>query len=172
MIVVNINKQKQLFWNRAKNWLIPLLIILIVTIMVARNDTFSSARRWLQLRLSRLSATAVIPPELELDGSGQNVDSIAFWEAPNSEDTLMFVTAKQNSLVEVWQFPFIEREQSPLTHASFGSSQVNGVVVDQENNLLFVSVASPAATVSVFFLPELVFSHSFINGQADLGAEM
>ena len=154
-------------WKKAKPLLLFLSVLLISTFILTRPNI----RNWARLRLSRLGATAVSPPDFTLTGSGQNVDSLAFWQAPNPADTLLFVTAKQNTLVEVWQFPFVGQEQQPLRHPSFGNSQVNGVAVDQTHNLLFISIASPAATVSVFSLPELTFSHSFIDGQADLGAE-
>lgn len=105
--------------------------------------------------------TAVVAPDLRLNGVGENVDTIAFWTGDTPEETLMFVTAKGNSLVEVWPFPF-EQEAAPLRHESFGSSQVNGVVVDQERAQLYVSVASPAGVVSVFSLPDLAFEQQLL----------
>jgi len=75
----------------------------------------------------------------------------------------MFVTAKDNSLVEVWKYPFgTGDEQTSLTHSSFiSTAQVNGVQVDQETNLLYVSVGRYASYVSVFTLPDLVFVTNF-----------
>jgi len=111
--------------------------------------------------LRRSEETAVVPPNLRLNGVGENVDTIAFWTGDTPEETLMFVTAKGNSLVEVWPFPFDEGA-APLRHESFGSSKVNGVVVDQERARLYVSVASPAGVVSVFSLPDLAFEQQLL----------
>jgi hypothetical protein len=98
-----------------------------------------------------------VSPDFELNGRGKNIDSIAFWEAPDPSKSLMFVTAKKNSLVEVWKFPFANNEQPPMTHSTFSKSNVNGVVVDQDTNLLYVSIGAPASTTSVFKLPQLDF---------------
>lgn len=112
-----------------------------------------------------------VPAAFELDGAGKNVDSIAFWEAADPYETLMFVTAKDNSLVEVWRYPFTDNEQPPLRHPTFGRSAVNGVCVDQETNELYVTVSSPANTTSVFALPSLAHRRSFSKPGADLRAE-
>jgi hypothetical protein len=113
-----------------------------------------------------------LAPDFVLDGSGTNVDSLAFWEAPDPEDTLLFVTSKGNQRVEVWRFPFVGNELPALVHPSFGSgTRVNGVAVDQDSDLLYVSVSSPASTVSVFSLPELDFVDEFIEGAVNLHAE-
>jgi myo-inositol-hexaphosphate 3-phosphohydrolase len=111
-------------------------------------------------------------PDFEVSGQGRNVDSVAFWEAPDPADTLMFITAKNNQLVEVWQYPFENNQLPSLKHASFGSdTRVNGVIVDQESNRLFVSVSEPASTVSVFSLPELEFVGEFVEGDVNLESE-
>jgi hypothetical protein len=113
-----------------------------------------------------------IEPDFEVNGQGRNIDSIAFWEASDPFDTLMFITAKDNQQVEVWQYPFVNNELSPLRHASFGSgTRVNGVAVDQESNRLYVSVSEPASTVSVFSLPELEFMGEFVEGDVNLESE-
>ena len=54
-----------------------------------------------------------VNPNFELNGAGNNIDSIEFWKAPDSTETLMFVTAKGNSSVEVWKYPFEGNEQTP-----------------------------------------------------------
>lgn len=117
--------------------------------------------------------TGLVSPDFELNGSGSNVDSIAFWEAPSADDVLIFTTSKASQLVEVWQFPFVDNEQPPLTHSTFGSSgtQVNGIVIDQDSDLLYVSVSDPQSTVSIFSLPSLTFSGEIINGAFDLKSE-
>ncbi len=116
--------------------------------------------------------TVTLAPDFVLDGQGSNIDSIAFWEAPDPAETLMFVTAKANQLVEVWQYPFVNNERPPLQHSSFGSdSQVNGVAMDQETGRLYVSVSEPVSTVSVFSAPQLQFSGEFIAGAVELESE-
>ncbi len=111
-------------------------------------------------------------PDFELDGAGTNVDSIAFWEAPDPRDTLLFVTAKGNQRVEVWRFPFSGRELEPLAHPSFGTgTQVNGIAVDPANDLLYVAVSRPASTIATFRLPQRQFAGELDPGIGDLGAE-
>jgi hypothetical protein len=112
-----------------------------------------------------------VDPDIELDGKGQNIDSIEFWKAPDSSQTLMFVTAKNNQLVEVWKYPFIGNEQTPLTHSTFNNSQVNGIAIDQGTNLLYLSIGSPSSTISVFSLPDLTFVKNFNRNGADYKSE-
>ena len=116
--------------------------------------------------------TATLAPDFALDGAGANVDSLAFYEAPDPGDTLLFVTAKANPRVEVWRFPFVGGERPALAHASFGSgSQVNGVAVDRDAARLYVAVSSPVSAVSVFALPQLSFVGQLRAGGAGLGPE-
>ena len=103
--------------------------------------------------------TVTIPPALNLNGVGSNVDSIAFWEAPNPSDTLMFVTGKTNRVVEVWKYPFAGNELAPITF----TTNINGVAVDQDTDRLYVS----DRIVSVFSVPSLQALGSF--GQGILG---
>ncbi|MEM7115801.1 MAG: phytase [Chloroflexota bacterium] len=147
-----------------KRWLVPFLVFLCsFWIMQAFN--------W--QNQAHASVTANVAPDFEVDGSGSDVDTIAFWETENANDVLMFTTAKASQLVEVWQFPFVGNEQTPLTHGTFGASgtRVNGVVVDQESDLLYVSVADPQSTVSVFSIPDLLFASEFISGTVNLKSE-
>lgn len=114
--------------------------------------------------------SSAIPPDVVLNGAGGNVDTIAFWTGATPEETLMFVTSKSDSLVEVWHFPFAaDNEGEPVRHESFGTSQVNGVVVDQASNKLYVSVGEPAGVVTVFTLPDMAFERVLV--QAALGRE-
>ena len=117
--------------------------------------------------------TVSLPVDFTLDGQGSNVDSIAFYEAPDPDDALLFVTSKASQLVEIWRQPFVGNELTPLTHPSFaqGSSQVNGIAIDQLTDRLYVAVGSPASTVSTFSLPGLAFAGEFIAGAVDLRAE-
>jgi len=112
-----------------------------------------------------------IDPDIVLNGEGKNIDSIEFWKAPDSSQTLMFVTAKDNHLVEVWKYPFIGNAQTSLTHPTFNDSQVNGVAVDQDADLLYVSIGSPSSTISVFSLPDLKFVKNFNRDGADYKSE-
>ena len=112
-----------------------------------------------------------VDPDVELNGVGQNIDSIEFWKAPDSTQTLMFVTAKNNHLVEVWKYPFIGNEQTQLTNSTFSNSQVNGIAIDQDTDLLFISIGSPSSTISVFSLPDLTFVKNFNRNGADYKSE-
>ncbi len=53
------------------------------------------------------SAVEVGPLDLELDGPGDNVDDPCFWTSTGSgaQRTLLFVTAKDSGLVEVFELP-------------------------------------------------------------------
>jgi hypothetical protein len=118
------------------------------------------------------AAGVELRPDFELAGAGENVDSLAFFEAPDPAQTLLFVTAKGNQRVEVWRHPFAGSEQAPLEHPSFGSgTQVNGIAVDQERRSLYVAVSAPASTVAVFSLPDLAFQGELGRGALDLGSE-
>jgi len=115
---------------------------------------------------------ARLEPELRLNGSGSIVDSLAFWEAPKAEDTLLLVTAKGNQRVEVWRWPFVGAEQPALQHPSFvAGSQVNGIVVDQDQDRVYVSVSRPSSTVAVFALPGLEPLGTLVDGRVDLRIE-
>ena len=97
-----------------------------------------------------------LAPELRLEGNGNIIDSLAFWEAPVAEDSLLLVTAKGNQRVEVWRWPFLGAEQPALQHPGFAAgSQVNGIVVDQDQDRVYVSVSRPSSTIVVFALPGL-----------------
>jgi myo-inositol-hexaphosphate 3-phosphohydrolase len=106
------------------------------------------------------SGTTTVPADYVATGAGENVDSIAFWEAPDPVDSQMFVTSKDRSLVEVWNYPYAsaDDEQSPLTHPCLeadADSATNGVLVDQETDLLYVA-SNFSPNVCVFSLPDLV----------------
>jgi hypothetical protein len=115
--------------------------------------------------------TVTVSPDFQVNGAGQNIDTIEFWKAPDSTETLMFVTAKDNNVVEVWQYPFEGNELPPLTHSTFSGGQVNGLAIDQEADLLYVSIGNTSNTVSVFSLPDLTFQFSFIESGVNLQTE-
>jgi myo-inositol-hexaphosphate 3-phosphohydrolase len=114
-----------------------------------------------------------LDPEFNLEGSGSNVDSIAFWEAPDPADSLMFVTVKGAPLVQVWAYPFNESDVRPdLTHDCIDEGS-NGVVVDQESDTLYIAVRD-SANLCVFSLPDLDLiglfqSESAYSGEPNLG---
>lgn len=115
--------------------------------------------------------TVELEPAFFVEGVGDNIDTLAFWEADDPSQTLMFVTAKDNQLVEVWRYPFAA-ELEPLRNAAFRlDSQVNGVIVDQTEDLLYVSVSSPSSTVSVFALPSLEHETDLVSASRDLSNE-
>ena len=109
--------------------------------------------------------------DFDVNGHGTNADSIAFYEAPDPNDTLMFVTAKGADLLEVWQYPFAGNELLPLMHPSFGDSATNGVAVDRVTDLLYVTVPASESTTAVFTLPDMTFVREFIAGSVALGDE-
>ena len=105
--------------------------------------------------------TVTIARALDLNGAGSDVDSIAFWEAPDASDTLMFVTGKGNDRLEVWKYPFAGNE---LPFIQFPAN-VNGVAVDQESDRLYVS----DRIVSAFALPGLQAQGNFGQGIIGVG---
>jgi len=116
--------------------------------------------------------TVTLVPAFVVNGAGTNVDSLAFFEAPDPEDTLLFVTAKGNQLVEVWRYPFVGSELAPLVYEGFASdSKVNGIVIDPERDRLYIAVSAPASTLPVFGLPDLEPLNEFIDGDVSLRGE-
>lgn len=87
--------------------------------------------------------------EFDVNGAGSNVDSIAFWEAPIPAHSLMFVTSKGNSSIEVYQYPFTNQ----LTTISCGIES-NGIWVDQEREVLYVTERN-SSNVCAYDLPDL-----------------
>ncbi len=72
------------------------------------------------------------------------------------------MTAKDNNLLEVWKYPFQENELPKITFPS----TVNGVVVDQEVDRLYVT-ESGKRRVNVFSLPNL--SKIKVFGEGEIG---
>lgn len=87
--------------------------------------------------------------EFDVRGDGENVDSLAFWEASEPAQSLLFVTSKNNPSIEVYQYPF-ERQ---LTTISCGEAS-NGVWVDQENDILYITERD-SSNVCAYDLPAL-----------------
>lgn len=102
-----------------------------------------------------------VDPAFELRGHGSDVDSLAFWEAPTPSDTLLFVTAKDGDLIQVWQYPFVGNELPPIEFPA----NVNGLVVDQETDRLYVS----DKIISVFSIPSLQMQGDLGDGAIGIG---
>ena len=144
-----------------------LTYLLIISLSVFFHQSFIISQNY--PCIINYFGTIELTPDISLEGTGLNIDTIEFWKAPDINESLMFVTAKNNALVEVWKYPFDENsELTSLTHSSFGDvAFVNGLQVDQEANLLFVAIGSPESCVSVFTLPNLQFVTEFnSNGAA------
>lgn len=119
--------------------------------------------------LNRSIIDITVDPKSDLNGAGSNVDSVAFWEAPDPADTLMFVTSKGDPLVEIWPYPFNGNNgQSELIDPCIDSG-TNGVIVDQQADLLYVSVRK-SDNVCVFTLPDLVWIRT-INSEEGYRSE-
>jgi myo-inositol-hexaphosphate 3-phosphohydrolase len=115
-----------------------------------------------------------VPTRFDVDGEGKNVDSIAFWEGRTPSESLMLVTSKNAPLVEIWRYPFdsAAAESTALTHSCLeasADSATNGVVVDQQADLLYVA-SNFSPNECVFSLPELTHVGTITAG-ADYGRE-
>jgi len=133
-------------------------------IVIAATLIFSETEAQSTTCIHNNFGTIEVSLDAELTGAGQNIDTIEFWKAPDINESLMFITSKNSSLVEVWKYPFgTNDEQTPLTHSTFtpSNAEVNGIQVDQETDLLYVSLGSDASYVCVFTLPDLVFVTNF-----------
>jgi myo-inositol-hexaphosphate 3-phosphohydrolase len=118
--------------------------------------------------------SATVTADYLATGAGNNVDTIAFWEAPNPVDSRMYVTSKNLSLVEVWKYPYASTadQLTPLTHnclKASADSATNGVLVDQETDLLYVA-SNFSPNVCVFSLPALTHVRTITSG-ASYGLE-
>jgi hypothetical protein len=117
---------------------------------------------------SQASDSATVTADFLATGAGNNVDTIAFWEAPNPTDSRMYATSKDLSLVEVWQYPYASPDDqlTPLTHdclKASADSATNGVLVDQETDLLYVA-SNFSPNVCVFSLPDLAHVRTITSG--------
>jgi hypothetical protein len=102
-------------------------------------------------RLEPFGTVTIDPTGIEFNarGAGSNVDSIAFWEVADPTQSLMFVTSKGNSSIEVYQYPF----QTQLTTIACGDRS-NGVWVDQQRDILYITRRG-SSDVCAFNLPDL-----------------
>jgi hypothetical protein len=133
-----------------------------VRVSDSQGSTFSgTVRLTVFARSLPTFGTITNPPAFVLNGAGSDVDSIAFWEAPEPTNTLMFVTGKANDTLEVWKYPFQGTELSPRLFPA----NINGVEVDQETDRLYVSDSK----VSVLSLPGLQLVTEFGQGIIGVG---
>ncbi len=122
-------------------------------------------------RQSKTKAPVMVKPDLLLYGAGENVDTIGVWETDRPEDTLIFVSAKENQTVEVWKFPFKDNEQAPMQRPEWTNGPVNGIAIDQDNDLLYVAVGDEPASAFVYSLPGLEKKMQFVNKSRALFGE-
>jgi myo-inositol-hexaphosphate 3-phosphohydrolase len=133
-----------------------------VRVTNAQGSTFSgTARLTVFARSLPTFGTITLPPAFDVNGAGSDVDSIAFWEAPEPTNMLMFVTGKANDTLEVWKYPFAGNELP----ARLFPANINGVEVDQETDRLYVT----DSRVSVFSLPALQLQTEFGQGIIGVG---
>ncbi|MEO8354513.1 MAG: hypothetical protein ABI621_01225 [Chloroflexota bacterium] len=103
--------------------------------------------------------------KFNVNGSGSNVDSIAFWEAPDPAESLMIVTSKGNESIEVYKYPFT----SELTTISCGG-ETNGIWVDQDRNVLY-STERNSSNICAFDLPTLEKNEALSFSTAATGSD-
>ena len=133
-----------------------------VRVSNAEGSTVSgTARLTVFARSLPAFGTITLPPAFDLNGAGSDVDSIAFWEAPEPTNMLMFVTGKANDTLEVWKYPFVGNELPPRLFPA----NINGVEVDQETDRLYVT----DSRVSVLLLPGLQLQTEFGQGIIGVG---
>jgi hypothetical protein len=129
----------------------PTELVVVVITSTPMDKPTASPEAAANVNFEPFGTVTIAPSEIEFDvsGDGSNVDSIAFWEAPDPAQSLMFVTSKDNSSIEVYQYPF----ESQRTTISCGDAS-NGVWVDQENDILYITERD-SSNVCAYGLPTL-----------------
>jgi hypothetical protein len=138
-------------------------VVVVITSTPMQNQTTSPLQN--QTPSPEVSSNVSLEPfgtvtiaasdiEFDVSGDGENIDSIGFWEAPEPAQSLMFVTSKDNSSIEVYQYPF----KSQQTTISCGDAS-NGVWVDQENDILYITERDNS-NVCAYDLPALDINDS------------
>lgn len=136
------------FYTRFQTLVIILVSLTFITIntVLGQDDDSTSSAPFGRIEISSYTI---------LNGDGRDVDTIGFWIAPDPLNSLMFVSAKGNDIVEIWQYPF----NSDSTYAELnennsdgclGGDRVNGVAVNQEQNLLYIAVSEPDNNICIF----------------------
>jgi hypothetical protein len=148
-------------------FIFPFITSILISLLLAVFATPVSAADF------NTFGTVTVTADFNLNGQGENVDTIAFYEAPDPTQSLMFVSSKNVRLVEVWKYPYqsASDQLTPITHSCFDgrdtTTGVNGVIVDQATNLLYVTVVNSPA-ICVFSIPSLAFQYS-ITTPATMG---
>jgi len=91
-----------------------------------------------------------LKPDFFLASTGIELEAPEFFEAKEPRETTLFVTAKKSKRLEAWSFPFQNTEAKIFLQ----EDSPNGLVIDQENQLLFAT-QSKNQTVQSFSLPAL-----------------
>jgi hypothetical protein len=100
--------------------------------------------------LFNIFGKASVDPDLFLDGEGSGIESPEFYEASKYEQSLLLISGKSNDVIEIWQYPFRNNEQS-----SFKTSSLpNGLDIDQAKDWLLVGFSDEEKIV-VYKLPGL-----------------
>jgi hypothetical protein len=129
----------------------PTEVVVVVITSTPRDNPPASPEASGKVSFQPFGTVTIAASDIEFDvsGDGSNVDSIAFWEASDPAQTLMFVTSKDNSSMEVYQYPF----ENQRTTISCGDAS-NGVWVDQENDILYITERD-SSNVCAYDLPSL-----------------
>ena len=107
-----------------------------------------------------------LTPDKVLNGNGQNMDTADFFNADPATESMLFVTAKSNDIIEVWKYPYDEQ----FTTLNI-SGTPNGVAVD--GNRLYVGIYGSNPRVEVYELPDLDYvqtigAGTIANGETNL----
>jgi hypothetical protein len=126
-------------------------MVIVISTSTATQSTTESPEASGIVNLEPFGTVMITASEIEFNvsGDGSNIDSIGFWEASDPTQSLMFVTSKNNSSAEVYQYPF----ETQLTTISCGNIS-NGVWVDQENDVLYITERE-GSNVCAYDLPSL-----------------
>lgn len=111
-----------------------------------------------------LFGTVTIKPEVFLWGSGKNIDSPEFWMNPQTNNLYLFVSAKGNNLVEIWEFPFTNNKADSFSVPE----QINGLNVDHKRNWLLVG-NTEKNQVDIYSLPDYKLVKSIGQGILESG---
>lgn len=132
------------------------VVVVITSTPMPNQPTSLEASGNVNVNFEPFGTVTIAASDIEFDvsGDGENIDSIGFWEASEPAQSLMFVTSKNNSSIEVYQYPF----KSQRTTISCGQAS-NGVWVDQENDILYITERD-SSNVCAYDLPALDINDS------------
>ena len=98
-----------------------------------------------------------LTPDKVLNGTGQNIDTPAFFRADLATESLLFVTGKGNGVVEVWKYSY-DTQFSTMNI----SGTPNGVAVHE--NRLYVGIYGSNPRIEVYELPDLAYVRTIGEG--------